>query len=183
MNKGRKIVFSFFITSAIWLAVLATLVILFLILQSKINEYYAEPFSSGLCPSIGLGIKFESRDMDLMIEKYAVYLQETTGTPQFYDRVRDNILEHYTLVGDTYYYNNYLASGVQAYEAINLIPFIIVSSVLFVVSLTSFALCIRRCCEDKIRITKPYAVVMIILSFLSCNVYSAYRFVKGYKEI
>ena len=140
MNKGRKIVFSFIIASAIWFAVLATLVILFLLLQSKINEYYAEPLSSGLCPSIGLGIKFASRDFELMIERYAVYLQETTGTPQFYDRVRDRILENYTLVGDTYYYNNYLASGVQVYEAINLIPYIIVSSALFVISSTSFVL-------------------------------------------
>ena len=183
MNKGRKIVLSFSITSAIWLAVLATLVILFLLLQSKIKEYYAEPFSGGLCPSIGLGIKFASKDMDLMIEKYAVYLQETTGTPQFYNRVRDTILENYTLVGDTYYYNNYLASGVQALEAINLVPFIIVSSVLFIISLASFVLCVRRCCEDKIRITKPYAVVMIILSCLYCNAYALYAFVKEYKEM
>ena len=183
MTKGRKIVLSFVVTSAVWFAALTAFVVFFLLLQSKINEYYVEPFSNGLCPSIGLGIKFVSKDMDLMIERYSMYLYETTGTPQFYDRVRDNILEHYTLVGDTYYYNKYLESGVQVYESINLIPFITASTALFIVSLTSFILCIRRCCEDKIRMTKPFAIVMIILSYLSCNVCAIYRFTKGYKEI
>ena len=183
MNKGKRTILSFSIVSAIWFGVLCALIVLMLLFKAKIDEYYIEPINQGLCPSVGLGVRFISKDMDLMIEKYAAYLQETTGTPQFYDRVKDEILEHYTQVGNTYYYNNYLLSDVQIYESINLIPYLVVSSVLFVISLTAGISCIRRCSEDKIRITKKFAIVMIILSCLSLNVYSAFRFIKGYKEI
>ena len=183
MNKGRKIIYSFAITSAVWLAVIAALVIIAICFKVKIDEYYKTPLCEGLCPSIGLGLTFPEKDMDLMIERYSIYRMEEYGTPQFYDRVKDLILEHYTLVGDTYYYNPYLQSGIYAYENINLLPFILVSAGLFMISTLAFALCIKRCSKDKIRMTKPYAFIMIILSYLSCDVYAVYRFMKGYREI
>lgn len=184
MNKGRRVVSSFVITAVIWLIIVVILVILSISFKNEIDAYYKQPFCDGLCPSIGLGIKFPAKDMDLMIERYSIYLQENTGTPQFYERVKDLILENYTLVGDTYYYNKYLASGIQVYESINLILPVIIAASLFVIAMLSFVICLYRCNEEnKIRMSKPFALIMIILSYISCNVYAVYRFMKGYKEI
>ena len=110
MNNGKRVIISFLVATIIYLAIFIALTVLVAIILYTIGKYNKEPLSQGLCPSVGLNKTFLLKDLDMLIERYQIYLQEETGTPQFYDRVKQLIEENYTLIGDKYYYNMYLES-------------------------------------------------------------------------
>lgn len=183
MNNGRRVVISFLVATIVYFLIMLTLAFIVGFILYTIGKYNNEPLSQGLCPSVGLNKTFLLKDLDMLIERYQIYLQEETGTPQFYDRVKELIEENYTLIGDKYYYNMYLESGIIPLEKIDLVIFILIDFFLFAASLISLFQSKLRCHDNKIALTKPFAIGMIITSIISLNIYALYKYIKGYKEL
>ena len=183
MSNSKRVLLSFLIYSIIYFMVIIALALITAFIMYQIGMYNKEPLSQGLCPSVGLNKTFLLNDLDMLIERYQIYLEEETHTPQFYDRVKELIEENYTLIGNKYYYNMYLESGIIPLEKINLIPFIIIDLLPLGLSLASFLQSKQRYSEGKIEINKRYCMGMIISSILTLNVYTIYKYVKAYKSL
>ena len=105
-------------------------------------------------------------------------INEKYGVPQFYDRVKELIDENYILVGNTYYYRDYLNANPFLYD--NRIFIILAGIFYFLVFIwgASLLLFTDSIKDNEIVLTKRKKFFLIITCYLSLNFYSAFKFLR-----
>lgn len=141
------------------------------------------PNLQGLYPSIGLGQSFKENELEKYVGLFGVELQRITGTPMYGDRVREIILDDYTLVNGVYYYNDYLAANPPSKDLI-LLVFIITAVLLFFLAISVFAfIYYKKCMLKNVHFSKKEATCIAIFAFLSLNLYGFVIMLKNSKEL
>lgn len=176
MTKINKYKLSFLITIIVLIAIILIFTILAVVIGAKRDWIETRMDLQGLYPSIGLGKYFKADKLDYLIDRYIMEINEKYGVPQFYDRVKELIDENYILVGDTYYYRDYLNANPFLYD--NRIFIILAGIFYFLVFIwgASLLLFTDSIKDNEIVLTKRKKFFLIITCYLSLNFYSAFKF-------
>ena len=122
IDKQKRMLVFYIVNIILFLIVVGLSLTVMLITKTNTSE----PTTQGLYPSIGLGNYFPESELDHWIDTLALELYDKNGVPQTYERVRDIILEHYTLIDGVYYYceNENIPSQFFRKRLCNLLGFI-----------------------------------------------------------
>ena len=177
INKQKRMLIFYVINIVLFIIVIA-LSITVLVLT---NTNTSEPTTEGLYPSIGLGNYFPESELDHWIDELALALYEKNGVPQMYERVRDLILENYTLIDGTYYYNGYEIPPDYSALILQFSIYFFIFAVLLVIGASALLLFIHNVYKKEEYNTK-WLVFTIAMSILSLNIYSSYKMIKALRK-
>ena len=177
IDKQKRMLVFYIVNIILFLIVVGLSLTVMLITKTSTSE----PTTQGLYPSIGLGNYFPESELDHWIDTLALELYDKNGVPQTYERVRDIILEHYTLIDGVYYYNGYTIPADYSSLELQFSIYFIIFTVLLVIGTAALLMFIANIYKKEEYDTKKVWLT-IVLSILSLNIYSSYKMIKGVRK-
>ena len=172
MRRSARIFLTIFLT------IFAACLIIFATLYIKTYVDYISLLNSSECagidPTNGLGQSFKASDLYSLAATQAniTYGSEVVlNNPNLIESMKETILSKYTLIGNTYYYNNLPTFDCNCYLYLGLSIYF-----LFAAFIQTFALCRIH----KAKYTEFYTIVVFL--FMSLNIPSALLFIHSQKE-
>ena len=177
LDKRKRIVISYSIGVFLFLVVTVLCLVVIILSKQKLDETSTQ----GLYPSIGLGRYFADNRFDYYVDKLYIELHDVNNADIMGDQVREMILDNYTLLGDTYYYNEYIPYLQYVVLIKQFLIYVIIAGIFLIISIFALLFFILKIYKNE-ECSKGSYIIVTLLSFLSLDMYAFYKLMKIRRE-